>query len=1223
MSTVVLKAEIDNHLTNVLLDSGAGVSIIDSESLKRLNITKQITPTSANLIDASGNQMNILGKVTLSILIKGIYCTKSQEFHVIKTSRAANILLGRDFMEKFGSMTLDFQHNRVKLGKTWLSGLKINKPQKVRVAETTLVPSRTETVVIARCPPSAAFLAGDFEPNKQIGALQGIYSARARSVPDSDGVFKVLVMNVTQKDIQLNSRQAIGFLNPIGTDVNAVEHSINFSAPVIDSGDSPTVNISKDLSTDEQRTVKELLQEYRDIFALNPKRPEKNRLIVHRINTEDSLPVYQKTRRIPTAWEKEVDSQVKEMLANDIIRPSESPWNSPIILVKKKDNSMRFVCDFRKLNDVTKKDTYPLPHIKDVLDKMSGSIYWSTLDAASAYWSMPLSEQDREKTAFSVPRGKFEFNVTPYGLCNAGASYQRLMDMCLSGLPADRVLAYMDDIVIFTPDFDTHLHQLKTVFTRLRSAGITLKASKCVIAHQKVDFLGYELSANGIQPQQRLTDAIRDFPCPSSKKELKRFLGLAGFYRQFIQNFAEISKPLNRLTNDTVVYAWDQTCQDAFDTLKDKLCAKPVLAFPRCGETFIVEVDASNIAVGGVLSQDQPDGTIHPVAYFSTTLNKSQQNWSAHSKEAYALLVAVRTWHVYLAGTSFVLQSDHNPLVHIRSMKDPRGKFARWISELEEYDYSVCYKPGKQNTKADALSRASTIGDDLTAFETIFDDKVYNIDTDGKSFFDQLVQEQNNDPVIGPAKRLIANESTVTEGRLKRVSNQLRIEDDVLTKSGRPVLPASLRRLVVSKFHEIGHFGTEKLHALIKDRFYWPNMFAYLRKFVQSCHICQQTKSDHQTPKAPLLPLFEPDAPMQLVSIDLATLPEDDNGYKYILLIGDVFSKYIEGVPLQNQSAPTVTSAVFNSWILKHGCPSYLLSDQGSNVDGQTIREVCDTFNIEKRRSSAYHSQGNGFAERNIRSVREVFRATLLDRRIPQKQWRSILPEVVFALNTTESSSTKCTPYYVVFGRKPVMLQDLLFNHSATPGDQDAQSAREYAAELKIRLAEVYEHVAMQLNLTRQQMQKQYNKNICFHNYHAGEKVWLRTKYFKTGENKKLSPRRNGPWTVVECLPNGLNFRIQNDSTKNQKVVHHNRITPVKSHETVSPVKEPKEKAQTTPSKASDVETRKRTIEPYLSSSEESASDTENDEPAARRYPLRERRQRVIEGTVPSDTFLQ
>eukprot|EP00794_Sanderia_malayensis_P010612 gene10612-11737_t len=337
--------------------------------------------------------------------------------------------------------------------------------------------------------------------SQQIGTFQGIYSARARSVPDSEGIFEVLLLNVTQRDIQLNTRQVMGFLNPVGSDVTAVTDSIApFSAT--DNGQSCAVNISQDLSTDEQRKVKELMEEYRAIFAVNPKRPEKNKLIVHKINTNDALPVYQKTRRIPTAWETEVNNQVSEMLANNIIRPSNSPWNSPIILVKKKDNSMRFVCDFRKLNDVTKKDTYLLPHIKDVPDKMSGSRYWSTLDPGSAYWSMPLHEEDGEKTAFSVPRGKFEFNVTPYGLCHTGALYQRLMDICLSGLPPDLVLAYMDDIMIFTPDFDSHLQQLETVFTRLRSAGISLKASKCVIAHRKVDFLRYELSAMEFSPNK-------------------------------------------------------------------------------------------------------------------------------------------------------------------------------------------------------------------------------------------------------------------------------------------------------------------------------------------------------------------------------------------------------------------------------------------------------------------------------------------------------------------------------------------------------------------------------------------------------------------------------------------------------------------------------------------------------------------------------------------------
>ncbi len=241
------------------------------------------------------------------------------------------------------------------------------------------------------------------------------------------------------------------------------------------------------------------------------------------------------------------------------------------------------------------------------------------MDAASAYWSMPLEEQDKEKTAFSVPRGKYEFNVTPYGLCNAGASYQRLMDLCLSGLPADHVLAYMDDIAVYSNTFEDHLHDLEAIFLRLRSAGISLKASKCLFASHEVDFLGYHLSQNGIQPQDRLTSIIHDFPRPTTKKELKRFLGLSGFYCNFIKDFSKISKPLNSITSDQASFDWTEECENSFSKLKEKLCSKPVLAFPRCGEPFIVEVDASDVAVGGVLSQEQADGTVHPIAFFSSS----------------------------------------------------------------------------------------------------------------------------------------------------------------------------------------------------------------------------------------------------------------------------------------------------------------------------------------------------------------------------------------------------------------------------------------------------------------------------------------------------------------------------------------------------------------------------------------------------------------------------
>ena len=284
--------------------------------------------------------------------------------------------------------------------------------------------------------------------------------------------------------------------------------------------DMDNFTISDRLSPEERDRIKSLLTDYKEVFARNPKSPKRTQILEHRIITNDALPVYHKPRWVPATWEQDIDTQVSEMLSNGIIRPSYSPWNAPVMLVKKKDNTTRFVCDFRGVNEVTKKDTYPLPHSKDVIDKMAGSKYWSTLDAASAYWSIPLSESDKEKTAFAVPLGKFELNVMPFGLSNSGATYQRMMDIGLSGLRTDKVLSYMDDIVIFSKTFNEHICDLKSVFECLLMADVTLKASKCIFAAEKVEFLGFQLSVEGIKPQARLTNAISVLPHPGSKKEL-------------------------------------------------------------------------------------------------------------------------------------------------------------------------------------------------------------------------------------------------------------------------------------------------------------------------------------------------------------------------------------------------------------------------------------------------------------------------------------------------------------------------------------------------------------------------------------------------------------------------------------------------------------------------------------------------------------------------------
>ena len=982
------------------------------------------------------------------------------------------------------------------------------------------------------------------------------------------------------------------------------------------------IKISDRLSRDEKSEVIRLIKEYQDIFTANPKKPKQTTLLEHRIITNDALPVSHKPRRVPVAWEKDMDQQVSEMLSNDIIRPSSSPWNAPVILMKKKDNSTRFVCDFRGVNDVTKRDTYPLPHIKDVIDKMAGARYWTTLDAASAYWSIPLAESDKEKTEFSVPHGKYEFNVTPYGLSNAGSSYQRMIDMCLSGLSTERVLAYMDDIVIFNSTFQEHIQDLAAVFDRLRLANVTLKGSKCVFAAESVDFLGYELSSQGIKPQHRLTQAIDQFSPPESRKELKRFLGLSGFYRSFIQDYAVISEPLNKLTCDNVPFLWTNQCESAFKELKRRLTSQPVLAFPKLNKTFTVEVDASDYAAGGLLSQTGEDGLLHPIAYFSTAFKGSQRQWAPITKEAFALVLAVRHWHVYLAGTEFILNTDHNPLVHLHKQKDPRGKFGRWIAELEEYDYTVKYIRGKDNVKADSLSRDRCANNNQPI--SSFEDKVYATVVENSTFLAQLRQEQNTDPLISRAKRLVAAGEVILQGRFKRVQNQLRVEDDVLTKSGRPIVPASLRRFVLSEIHNVAHFGTDKAYALIKERFFWPNMYGHVKRFVTNCTPCQQTKCDTSPPKAPLFPMVIPDAPMQFIALDVSYMPKNNKGFEYFLIIGDLFSKYIEAVPMKDQTAPTIINALMTRWIIyTHGTPHFILSDQGSNVDGETVKEICNTLGIEKRRSSAYHSQGNGFAERNIRNVKDMLRTVLLQRKLNQSKWASLLPELVFALNTSESKATKCIPFNVVFGRDARLPIDVLFDHDRLDCPRDINTAAEYAEDRNFALKDVYDTVITNLKLSKEKMQAQYNKNIRFIDHKAGDKVWLKVKYYKTGENRKLAPRRRGPWTVIKKLPNGVNFEIVNDQTRDKKIVHHDRLSPIREG-----TEEEGEARHITINRRTSIKGRKPDNSDASDStdSESSDSDDSNDyspdtdddnQVQHRQYPLRNRIARQIPNNIP------
>ena len=394
------------------------------------------------------------------------------------------------------------------------------------------------------------------------------------------------------------------------------------------------------------------------------------------------------------------------MLKQGIIRPSTSPWASPVVLVKKRDGSTRFCVDYRKLNDLTLKDAYPLPRPDDLIDSLADAKWFSTMDLSSGYWQVEMEPESRAKTAFATSRnGIFEFNVMPFGLANAPSTFERLMDSVLKNLAWEECLVYLDDIISFGTTFEQELTRLTRIFDRLQAAKLKLKPSKCNFFQTGVDFLGHRVSRDGVHTSQDKVEAVRSWPVPRNVKEVKSFYGLCTYYRKFVENFAQIARPLTNLAKKNEKFHWTPDCQQAFENLKEALMTAPVLAYPRQDGDLILDTDASQYAVGSVLSQRQPDGEVRVVAYGSKTLNSHERRYCTTRKEMLAVVTALRKFKTYLWGRPVLLRTDNAAVNYMLHIKEPEGQLARWLEELGCYNLQVTHRPGRNHGNADALSR--------------------------------------------------------------------------------------------------------------------------------------------------------------------------------------------------------------------------------------------------------------------------------------------------------------------------------------------------------------------------------------------------------------------------------------------------------------------------------------------------------------------------------------
>ncbi|XP_041421806.1 uncharacterized protein LOC121394536 [Xenopus laevis] len=469
-----------------------------------------------------------------------------------------------------------------------------------------------------------------------------------------------------------------------------------------ESSEACKINISSVLTLDQQTELGKLLDKYNCIFVTTPGRTN---LIEHVIDTGDAKPIRQQPYRMPEKYKQIIKQEVMQMLEFGVIEPSVSNWCSPVVLVPKKDSSIRFCVDFRKINLISKFDSYPMPRIDELIDQLGGAKFISTIDLSKGYWQIPLDPESREKTAFATSQGLFQFVTMPFGLHGAPATFQRLMDRILRGHDS-YCSAYLDDVVIFSPDWQSHLRHLDTVVSLIKSAGLTINPKKCALGFTETRYLGYILGNGKVKADKSKIKAIAEILPPKTKKEVRSFLGLVGYYRRFLPNFSEIAAPLTDLTKknckDQVI--WNPQCEVAFQKLKDMLCTEPVLKSPNFDYRFIVQTDASEKGLGAVLSQEI-DGEEHPVLYISRKLFPRETRYSVIEKECLAIKWALESLRCYLLGQEFSLVTDHHPLIWINRMKDKNARVTRWYLAIQPFRFTVHHRPGSQHHNADYLSR--------------------------------------------------------------------------------------------------------------------------------------------------------------------------------------------------------------------------------------------------------------------------------------------------------------------------------------------------------------------------------------------------------------------------------------------------------------------------------------------------------------------------------------
>ncbi|MDI9312425.1 MAG: RNase H-like domain-containing protein [Limnohabitans sp.] len=1120
---------VNDYPARALIDTGSVISVMPLKMAKILDI--EIDCKTIPVKVANGDRMNIIGSSKLDISVyKNEKEFRSNIVVYITEKLSYDILLGNNFLEESG-MVLNFKSKEISFENI------IPDENKIVAAETCFVKPFCSVNVLSKI--SSKIKNSNILVESNIESCSNNKILVPRAIYEQNfGKTSILVSNISNKDICVTPGMVLGIFQKI----NSIEHDENLEVNQSCEKTLPDNNeeIFKDISCgsidmEEKQNLINLLNKYKTVFALKDDQIGCTDKIKVKIELEEDTPIWSNPYNYCESDRKEIKNQIDRLLSLDIIEPSLSSYASPVVLVKSPGRSPRLCVDFRKINMITKRISYPLPRMDHSLMALKEAKIFSSLDMCNAYHQLPLEDNSKEITSFITNDGLYQYKRLPFGWKSAGPIFQSFMDVVLANLKWNICLLYLDDICVFSTNFKEHMERLESIFICLSNAKLTLKPSKCKFLMREIKFLGHIINESGIVPDSGKIETVQNLPTPTNMTELKSCLGLFSFYRRFVENFSKIAFPLIELTKNNVCFKWNDKAEEAFNTLKHKLCNPPILIHFDPSKVIEIRTDACDKGLGAILVQYKKNPKeAKVVEYASRSLSKSEKNYSITEKELLAIVFGVNKFKAYITGLHFIIITDHHALCFIMKKPEISARLARWVLTLQEYDFEINFKSGKKHKDADCLSRFPL--KEITKLPDIFDLTINSIE-----YQCEFLEMQKSDQFINKIRQYIENHFPINNYFTFTIIDEILYKQIYSTSGAKlvPVLPQCYVKEIIRNYHEdiLGsHLGEIKTFIKIKDRTWWPNMRKSIKTHVKNCYDCL-TKKNPKTKAVGLLQPIQVGGPFETVGIDIfGPITKSSRNNCYIITATDYLTKWVEGKAIKKATAFEVAKFIVYNVICRHGAPFKLISDRGTQFLSEVVENILLIFGIVHRKTSGYHPQTNGQTEKFNETLANMLSMYCNSK---QQDWDLFVELVIFAYNTSIHSTTRYSPFYLVYGRDVKFPMDSLFDKTNTLGIENPE---EYG---KI-LAKEVDFIRTLANNNIQDAQIDYKERFDLNRkdvyFEKGNEVLIYRPIRKKGLSSKFIHKWCGPYKIVDKL-GPTTYKVENlIGRKRIELAHVSRI---------------------------------------------------------------------------------